>query len=240
MEYIFDIFLLLVLLLVTVISTRRGFVRSVWSSVTMIGSFAVAYAFGPALGEYFCLEYILPKVTEYTFEIIKGLITATEDSYNISELFTSLPEDFVLLAENCGADLNGLQAEFLSAIEISQDSVYELASSIARPLSQTLSHAVGIIITFFAAVIVLTVIGFIVKIIAKIPVIKTLDGVLGFVFGIIKGVIIICMICVAAAIFVECEFMKGEVGVYFKSLTEHSYIFKFICAFSPVDFINIG
>ena len=43
-----------------------------------------------------------------------------------------------------------------------------------------------------------------------------------------------------AAIFVECEFMSGEIGVYFKNLTDHSYIFRFFSVFSPIDFINIG
>ena len=240
MNYIFDIFLLLVLILATAISTKRGFVRSVWASVTIIGSFVVAYAFGPDLGEYFCLDYILPRVTEYTFEIISGMISSTAGTYNISEFFTSLPEEFVLLAESCGASLEYLEKEFISSIAISQESLYDMANAIALPVSRTLSHAVGIIITFFASVIVLTIIGLIVKIISKIPIIKTLDGILGFALGIIKGVVIICIICVAAAIFVECEFMNGEIGTFFKILTENSYIFRYFCAFSPVDFINIG
>ena len=240
MEYMFDIFLLLVLILVTVISTKRGFVRSVWSSVIIIGSYVIAYAWGPAFGEYFCLDFILPRVTEYIFQIISSMIIPNEGTYDLSALFASLPEEFVILAESCGASLESLQEEFVSAIAMSQEQLYDMANSIALPVSSTLSHAIGIIITYFASVIILTVIGFIVKIISKIPLIKTLDGVLGFIFGIIKGIVIICLICVVAAIFVECEFMSGNVGNYFRNLTEYSYIFRIFCAFSPVDFINIG
>lgn len=240
MEYVFDIFLLLILMLVTFISTKRGFVRSVWSYITIIGSFAVAYAFGSAIGEYFCFDFILPRVTEYTFEIISGMVASTEGSYNLSELFNSLPEEFVHLAESSGISLASLQQEFVSVVAMSQEQVYDIANSIASPVSLTLSHAIGIIVTFLVSVIVLTIIGLIVKIISKIPVIKALDGILGFVFGIIKGAVIVCIICVAAAIIVECEFMNGEIGTYFKILTEKSYIFRFFCTFSPVDFINIG
>lgn len=240
MDYIFDIFLLLVLVLVTVISTKRGFVRSIWAAVTLIGSFAVSYAFGPALGEYFCLDFILKSITEYTYNIINNLVAATEGNYNISELFTALPEEFVLLAESCGADLNSLQAQFASAIAIPQEQVYDLANSIALPVSRTVSHAVGIIALFFASVIVLSIIGLIVKIITKISVIKTIDAILGCLLGLIKGIVIICMLCVVASIFVECQFMSGDIGAYFNSLTEHSYIFRLFCSFSPIDFINIG
>lgn len=240
MEFIFDIFLFLVLILVILISTKRGFVRSVWASVTIIGAFALAYTFGPALGDYFCSEFILPKVTEYVYELINGMTGVAEGGLDFSEFFATLPDEFIIMSESFGVSLDALREEFLSVMVVSQDEVYELASSIALPISSTISHLIGIIVAFFASVIVLTIIGFIVKIISKIPVIKTLDGILGFIFGIIKGIVIISMICVVAAVFVESEFMNGSIGAYFRTLTECSYIFRFFCAFSPVDFINIG
>lgn len=240
MEYIFDIFLILILLLVIALSTKRGFVRSVWSSVTMIGAFVIAYIFGPVLGEWICYSYVLPYITEHTFEVLTGLVSVGEGSYDISELFTNLPAEFIELAANCGADIAELQERFVSAITVPTEQLHDLASSISLPVSLTLSNAIGIIAVFFAAALALALIGLVVKIITKLPVLKTLDGILGFLFGIIKGIVVVCIMCVVVAIFVESEFLNGNVGVYFKMLTEDSYIFRIVCEFLPVDFINIS
>ncbi len=240
MKFIFDIFLLLIIILVSTVSAKRGFVRSVWSTVAIIGSFTVAYVFGAAVGEYICKDYILKIVTDYTFEIIESLISAPEGNYNLTELFSTLPEEFALLAESCGADLGILSDRFLSSVAMSEEHVYELASSIAEPISRTISHAVGILCSFLLSLVVFAIIGFAVRIIAKLPIVKTLDGVLGLAFGFLKGIIIVCMLCVVAAIFIESEFMNGNVGVYFRALTENSYIFRLFCAYSPIDFINVG
>ena len=240
MNYIFDIFLLLVLLLVASISAQKGFVRSIWATVTLIGAFFIAYAFGATVGELICGEFILPRITEYTFEIIKNIVTSTAGNYNVSELFDTLPEEFVILAENCGANIELLEEQFTSAVTIPEEQLYDLASSIALPISNTISKALGIILLFIVSILALALIGLVVKIITKIPVIKTIDGILGFVLGLLKGVVLLFMLCVVAAIFVESEFMSGAPEMFFKSLTENSYIFRFFCAFSPIDFINVG
>ena len=240
MKYVLDILFILILALVTVISTKRGFVRSVWASVTLIGSLALSYAFGPVLGDYFCINYILPAVTDFAFETINGMLIATEGNYNLSELFSALPEEFILLAERCGADIDSLQEQFASAISIPQEQVYDFARSIALPVSQTISRAVGIVAIFFSTLIVLVIVGILFKIIAKIPVIKTLDGIFGFVFGLIKGLVVICILCVVIALIIEFHFLGGKVSTYFLNLTEYSCIFKLFCTLSPVDFINIG
>ena len=240
MEYVFDIFLLLVWALVIAINTKNGFVKSVWGSVTVFGAYVISYAFGPAVGELICGDYILPRVTEYTFEILQNLASSVEGSYDISSLFTNLPEEFIILADNCGANIDQLSEQFASAVTIPSEQLRELAQTIALPVSRTISNAIGMIVVFFAAMLALAVVGIVVKIIAKLPVIKTIDGVLGFFLGLLKGVVVVSILCVVVAVFVESGFLNGNVGVYFKMLTENSYIFRFVCAISPIDFINIS
>ena len=78
------------------------------------------------------------------------------------------------------------------------------------------------------------------KIIVKIPIIKTLNSLLGFVFGVIKGLVIVWILCVTLSIFVESGFMDPETVEVLNNLTKESYIFNFFCTFSPINFINIG
>ncbi len=239
MKFIFDIFLILVMILIIYINTKRGFVRSVWSSVTLIGSFAIAYAFGPMLGKYLFMSFFLNTFTNHVLDILNGMLTTVGESCSFSELISSFPDEFVILADKCGANLEALQEQF-SSIDISQDLLYNLANSIALPVSRTISNAVGIIVLFLVSVIVLTILGFLVKIITKISVIKTIDKILGFALGFIEAMIVVCILCVIAAVCVECSFINSDLGSFFDNLTSNSIVFRLFCSLSPVDFINIG
>ena len=240
MDYIFDVFIFLIVILFSLISAQKGFVRSAWGTITIIASFIVSYAFSADLGEYICQEYVLPWTTEYTFEILESLITATDGNYDIAALFASLPQKFSEFAERCGADIDRLAEQFVESVTIPKESVYELAESIAEPISRSISDAIAVISLFFTAILIFLLFGLVVKAITNFPIIKTDDTFLGFVFGVVKGVIAVAVICVAVALFVECEFLDGQIFKYFKILTENSLIFNFFCDIYPIDFINVG
>lgn len=240
MNYLLDIFLFLLFLLITIISTERGFVDSVWSSVTIIGSFIVAYLFSSVVGEWICDNFVLKHISEYAYDIVESLIENNADSYNIAGLFESLPEEFITLAQNCGADISALEAQFASSLTLSSAELYSFAESVAAPLSQTLSNAIAIVSIFLISLLIFWLVGLVVKVIVKIPIIKTLNSLLGFVFGVLKGLVIVWILCVTLSIFVERGFMDPETVEVLNNLTKESYIFNFFCTFSPINFINIG
>ena len=240
MNYLLDIFLFLLFLLITIISTERGFVDSVWSSVTIIGSFIVAYLFSGVVGAWICDNFVLKYISEYAYDIVESLIENSADSYNIAGLFESLPEEFIALAQNCGADISALEARFASSLTLSSAELYSFAESVAAPLSQTLSNAIAIVSIFLISILILWLVGLVVKIIVKIPIIKTLNSLLGFIFGVLKALVIVWILCVTLSIFVERGFMDPETVEVLNNLTKGSYIFNFFCSFSPINFINIG
>ena len=68
MNYLLDIFFVLLFILITIIGTERGFVDSVWSSVTIIGSFVVAYLFGGVAADWICDNFVLKYNLNLKFE----------------------------------------------------------------------------------------------------------------------------------------------------------------------------
>ena len=185
------------------------------------------------------LNFVLKYTSEYAFGVVETLIESNSESYNLSELFESLPAEFVTLVENCGADITTLAAQFGSSLSLSANELYTFAESVALPISKTLSNAIAIVSIFLISLLLLWLIGLVVKIIVKIPIIKTLNSFLGFVFGLIKGLVIVWILCVTLSIFVERGFMNPETVEVLNNLTSGSYIFKFFCSFSPINFINI-
>lgn len=240
MPWLLDILFGLIFILVIVIGVQRGFVRSIWGTVTLVGAFIIAYLFGPAFGTYICENYILKYVTEYVHAEISGISASGGGLYDISALFDNLPEQFTELISNCGADIESLEMQFNDAVTVSRDELFEFATDIARPISITISHALAIVLIFIVSLLALWLIGLVVKAIVKCPIIRSLDRFLGFLFSILNGIVIVWMISIILGIFVEKGFMEGESAEALYKITSSSYIFNFFCDLSPIDFININ
>lgn len=239
-KWALDVLLILIFLLMVVIATQKGFVKSIWRTVTVIGSFVVAYIFGPVLGSWICTGFVLKNVTSYAYEVITRLAENSSGIYDVSSLFETLPEEFVRLLSNCGADINEISSGLSLSLKVTEDEIYSLAQSIAAPISHSISNAIGIVTVFLASVLVLILLGMVLKLVVKIPVIRSLDAILGAVFGIVEGAVIVCVLCVAIGIFVEHSFMNSSSNEVLYALTENSRIFNFFCQLSPIDFININ
>ena len=240
MNFLLDIFLFLLFLLIVIVSTDRGFVSSVWNTVTVIGAFILAYMFSGIVADLICKNFVLNYVTEYAYGVVAALIESNTATYDISGLFESLPQDFVSLVEHCGADMAVLEQQFGTAVSVSVDDLFEFAESIALPISQTLSNAIAIVSVFLISLLLLWLFGLIIKVIVKIPIIRTLNSLLGFMFGLVKGFIVVWILCVTLSIFVERGFMNPNSVEVLNELTSSSHIFRFFCSFSPINFINIS
>ncbi len=239
MQWILDILFILIFLLMVVIATQKGFVKSIWRIVTVIGSFVVAYIFGPVIGDWICENFVLGHVTSYAYGVVAQLVENNAGEYNVSGLFETLPDEFLQLLSNCGTSVDELSSRFSVTLAVSEEELYSMAEAIATPISNTLSKAVGIISVFLASVLLFVLAGMVLKLVVKMPLIRSLDSFLGFVFGVVEGIAIVWILCVFVGIFVEHSFMNSSSNEVLSCLTEGSRIFRFFCGLSPIDFINI-
>jgi len=240
MNFILDIFFILLYILIVLVATDKGLVKSIWRTLTIVGAFILAYLFGPAIGEWIYDNFMLDYVSSYAKGIVSDLIEKSADQYEVSELFDELPQEFLNLLSNCGADLNELCAEFGPSVTVSESELILMSQRIAQPISITLSNAVGIILVFILSVILLTVLGLVLRLFVKLPIIHSIDSLFGFVFGLAEGFVIVWILCLVLGVLVEKGFMSGPSNEVLYSLTDSSLIFKYFCELSPIDFININ
>lgn len=238
-NWLLDILFVLIFLLIVVLATQKGFVKSIWRTVTVIGSFIVAYLFGPIIGEWIYDNFVLEHVTSYAYDVVAQLVENNGGEYNVSELFETLPDEFLQLLSHCGTSVEELSSKFSVSLTVSEEELYSMAESIAMPISHTLSNAVGIIAVFLASILAFVLVGLVLKLVVKLPIIHSLDSILGFLFGIGEGFVIVWILCLLVGIFVEHSFMSSSSNEVLYSLTEGSRIFNFFCELSPIDFINI-
>ena len=117
---------------------------------------------------------------------------------------------------------------------------YIISERMNKPvLARLLSEILGCISVFFACFLIMLVVGIIAKSrIRKIPVFNTVNHILGFCFGIVAGVVYVWVICWIISFLVE-KHLAGSSTEYVRIIAENSFIFRFFCNLSPLEYINI-
>lgn len=189
MSFLFDAVLILIFALTVFTSYKRGFVKSVMSFGSSIASVLVAYAFTPTLSDYLNQKFFLKRISGAIAETIKSISSENADgTFNLAKMLSDMPEAFRDLLDRYNADISA----FTGASEASgEDVVTRLADMIASPVSGIISSVVSFIILFAGAMLVLTLITWILDIIFRLPILKTANRILGFVFGIAAALVIV-------------------------------------------------
>jgi len=239
MNWILDCFLILLYLLIVIIVADKGLVRSIWRAVTVVGSLTLSFIFGPVLGEWICDVWVLDHISSYSFGVVADLVEKNSGQYDTTALFDSLPQEFLDLLSRCGADVNSISKDFVPSLTVSESDLYAMARAIATPISNTLSKAIGVIAVFFASVLLLFLLGLILKLFVKLPVIRSIDKVFGMFFGLIEAFVVVWIISLAIGVLIESGYVTNSSSVVISNIAEKSYIFRFFCGLSPIDFINI-
>lgn len=107
-------------------------------------------------------------------------------------------------------------------------------------LSALLSKILGYLIIFLVVFILLCILGWIIRgKIKKVPVINTVNKVLGFCLGLVAAFIYVWVICWGVSFIVEKN-LAGQAADAVKLIAEKSFLLKFFCNLSPLDYININ
>ena len=232
MNWLLDIALVSLFLIIVIIDANRGFVKAVWGFARAIASSVLAVMFGGALGTLLYKVFILDAVTDTVYTTVVPMIDLSNGAYNVAGLFERMPDGFADLLSRFGVTPESIEGLFGSITHATEANVREMAQSIAEPV-------LGYVIIFLIAMIALFIIGKVVDLLSKLPVINTLNSFLGAVFGAASGFIYLLVICLLIGVFVEYG-LAGESTEALSSIAQDSYIFRFFCRFSPVDFININ
>lgn len=233
-----DLILIAFFVVIVLIYMKKGFIKSVWGVVRAVASVAAAWLFGKQVGEWFYNQFIHNAISKATKDAIAPLVQKVNDSFNLSDLFSKIPDEFRTLVERSGADLSGLKSVFGKLTEASENQFDSLADKISEPIAHTVSNAVGYVLVFFIAFILMSIAFVVIDGISKLPLIKEVNKTLGAAFGAVCGIIYLWVICMVLSLFVESS-AAGATGELVGSYTASSHLVKFFCSISPFDFINI-
>ena len=237
MNWILDIILVAFIIFVILINTKRG-CKTILNLISTIVTFASAYFLGPKVGQIFLNNTLLKHVTDIIKGLLKKLMGEGDAALNISDLFEKLPQGFLDLLDRTGANVDALRKVFGSITVATEEQLEAFATEIATPVASTLAAALGCVIVFILAYIAMIIVKIVVGGLVKLPVLKEANKILGFIVGVISAFAFTWIICLALSIIVEYGLIE-EYNAMLSSLAEKSFLFRFFCNLSLMDFVNI-
>lgn len=213
MNYIIDIVLVLLIALIAFLSSKRGFVMTVFDLFSGVASVVIAKFAAPHAAAFVYDKVAKEIVMKFLEEKYNAVGAAMTDA--VSSVFGFLPEGIYAFAEKTGMlDASSLSQDVLSKIT----TVAELEAKIARPVVTAVINIVCFALIAFVAVIVLKVLGKLLSgIISKIKIIGKFNSLLGGITGVLKGVVYVFIIAVILCI---VSFSSETIATY----TADSYI----------------
>ncbi len=220
MNYLIDIILVGVFLLIIFVSSKKGIVVTVADLVSGIIAFAAAKIIAPVAAEGIYSSLLKQSVIELLTEKYTGIESSISEALsNVTAVFDFLPEGILSFIDSAGyLDTDAMASGLMNSIT----TVSELEAQIVSPVVTGVLNLLCFAVFSIVLLIVLRIVGrFIAKLITSVKIADKLDGILGAVLGLVKGVIYVFVI---AAVISVVSFSSETLAAY----TADSYICSFV------------
>ncbi len=233
MNFVFDIFLVIIMSLIIFTCYRRGALASVLSLASGIVSLLASWLFYAPLADYLNDNFI-------SFPFIKTLrdkISALATDGNIEKMLNEMPKEFTEFLKELGTDPETIQNGFYECGVSAASYADSIAENIGSALSYTLSCGIAMLVIFTVSSIICSVISLILNSVVKLPILNSTNKLLGLILG-------ICGAVVFAWVFSQCSVMLFDSlkAIYpdaFNSESiENSYIINFFYSINPLTFLT--
>ena len=226
-----DILIIAIFLITVGISTYRGFVKSAIGIAVILCSFIAAKMFGGPIGEWIDGVFMFNVIDDAFASFLQATLGELAGSIDTAALVEKIPESFKSIMDLVGADAHELISSVVSIDIITEDNIREVSASMARPISAFVSEVVGYLGVFIVGLVVFKLIGSLVVGIFKLPILRTLDQVLGFVIGSFTGFLL------AWGFAVVFRTAMGLLSIQYPELlpfadTSGTYLYDFLVNFS--------
>ena len=220
---ILDIIIVSIVLLFALIGLKRGIAKTIYGLLCLAAAGVLAYLSGKLLAEFVYNNYILSSITE---SVKSSFESSSVNSSKVSEsIFTTLPGVFSAMLAGMGITQKGFATSINSASHFTQSTTMSTVNNIITPvLISFLSVGFTILLFIIFMLILKFVIGRKILKLFKLPVIKWVNALLGFVLGLGEGVLIV-IICIIVLKIVSLFSSDPTIS---KELIDSSYLFSSI------------
>ena len=226
-----DLFIIAFVALFVWLQAKRGFVRTLVEFVGCVAAFVVAFSIAAIVSDAVYTNIIKPNTTQTINEIVEQSAGNGVDTI-INNVFDELPDFIVSIGESNGVNRNTLSKNIDNVLKNNANTIGTVISDqLIKPIA---TSAMSLII----AVLLSGILMIFVRILAKrvnsffdLPLLNTANTVLGGVFGLLKGLVLVF------AIVVIISFLMKIFGNSFPIFTNETilktHLFKVLYELNP-------
>lgn len=190
MNFLADILLLAVVILFVIIGKTRGFLRTLLSFLGKIISLVTALFISKTYSEKFYELFLKARVTE---SLSQKLEADGGGAFDIAEVMKDIPASLLEFCNMLGFDVDSLM-NGINSSQITNDVAVLIEENVLAPILILVCQVVIFSVVSALISIVLTIVINLVCTVDKLPIIKSANGVLGAVLGLINGVIVVYIV----------------------------------------------
>ncbi len=196
MEYIVDIILAILLVICMIVGWKRGFVKSLMDLASNLIAFIVARIVSVQLAPTFYSQYFEQKAHD---TLSRELASAGGSAVSqVQSAFDSIPDSLNGFLGLIGIDKQSMAVELSQKLEQGgSEAVDVLMTNIVSPVVTSALKLLIFVVAFALAVLLLKIVTLILDKLTELPAVKQANEIFGLLFGAIKGVIVVAVLCFA-------------------------------------------
>lgn len=198
MSLLFDVVIIAVCVLTIVMGAKKGFVKSLMNLGSNIASFFLASAFYRPLSVYIKDNWLQKALSDGIASTIKAISSSGSAdhsvTYDLSKLFQDMPDSFTQILNRYKMDYPDLQNIYGNSSDVVESTVDSLASAISSSVASMLSNIIAFALIFFASIIALSIVTWILDLIFKLPVLRTANSFFGLLFGLVCAALLMWLL----------------------------------------------
>ena len=201
MSLAIDIILVVIFASFVLTAVKKGFILSLLEFAAVILALVLAYNFSPKVAET-AYDGFVKEATIKTIETqIEENVSLQETTTQTQLLLESIPDYMVSVADFMGVSVDDIKQSVASSKLTSENIATELVEKIAQPIIIGALTALSFVVLAIVLLLVLIYLAQIIAKIIKIPVIKTVNKLLGGILGACKGFAVVLFICTILTVF---------------------------------------
>ena len=227
---IVDLVFLAIFVVIIVVNTVRGFVKAFMQLGSSIVSLVFAGLFSKRLGAFidnrFLCDWVNGKIYDVVLTQMPDLGALPEGiTLTVNDVLSAMTGKFSLLLSIAGVNLAELSGEY-GALPATEENLLLVAQHVGGNLSAMLSVAIAFVVIFVAGLLLFALITALLNAATELPVIKTANRILGFVFGVLIALVIgnVGSLVVAKGIEIISVFSEEVSALH---IAEDSYVLNF-------------
>lgn len=200
MSIILDAIVLIIILVVAFITMKRGFVKSIIGLVSLVLALVIVSALSKPVAT-FLYDSMIDKPVQNS--IVKQLDeNDKKNDETVDTVWNSLPKFLTNTAENSGITTDSI-GKIIKKDANNSEIAYDFSQNVVRPTAiSIITFAVNIIL-FIVLTILFRLLSKVICKLFKAPVLKQVNKALGLVLGVLKGIVIASLVCVAVSYIVS-------------------------------------